>query len=140
MSTEKRSFGFVLLQIGLAVVFVLTGLALVGTRLNFLRVFSTQESGEVLTALSKIFKSANLVVVLAVGIGVLLVISGVLLIVRLFTSTGDFARVIRFVTLIVWIVVTVMVHVLPLVTGGWNPLVFLGLARDLIVIGGLLLI
>lgn len=125
MATAKRSFGLVLIQIALAVIFVIAGLSLLGVNI------ASGEAGEVRSAVAGIFSNGTIVTITCIAIGVLLVASGVFFVIRIFWNPGKIDNLLKIITLIVWCVVAVFTDIL----GGLS---ILGLAKDVLIIGGIL--
>ncbi len=118
MSKEKRGIGLFLIHLALAVYFVLLGLSMV------VKGFPWHSS-----TISAAFGGDTLGLVM----GILLLVCGVFLVIRFFWNPGKVDNIIKLIVVIVWAVAAVMVFM----KNGFNVI---ELAKDVLVIGGLLAI
>lgn len=126
--SSKKNLGLVLIQISLAVIFVLAGLSLLGVKQ-----LGSSEAASIRSALAVIGITGITAQIIGVVIGVLVLLCGAILILRFFWNPGNLDNVLKAIALIVWIVVTVL---LDIICG----FALLPLAKDLLIIGGILAI
>ena len=133
---KSRNLGIVLLRIALACYFFVTGLCLLGLG-------SSSQEFHISKAVHGIFKAdvANIVCPI---LGIVILLCGVLLIIEFFVRTGTFSAVIAVITLLIWLLVTVMLDFFAQGTGILNGLNIslltwlLDFANNLMVIGALI--
>ena len=137
---QPRTWGIFIIQLSLAIYFVVTAiLLLAGQKLG--ASISSQEVSEV----TKIFSNKTLQLVLKIAIAVVLLVYGVALLIKAFgTDLGKLDDVLKIITLIVWIAVTVIALVAYAKTdfksGGSVFHWFLSLAKNGLIIGGIITI
>ena len=129
MSKTKFALGYALVQIALAIIFIVSGLALLGTGSFFTH-------NEIQSAVNQLF-SGDLRKLVTIAVGVVLLACGIMQLVGLVMKNTPAVTVLKMVTLIVWIVVAIMADVL----GGirMDTSWFTKVAYDLLIIGGLLI-
>ncbi len=130
--SSKWSLGVVLTQIALALYLTVTGLFTLGLGGN-------RGSSELTRAVKALLNGdlANLVVIL---LGVVVLVCGILLILRFFWNPGTLDGLFKLITLIAWIVVTVVIDVCGF--GSFHTMWewILSVAGNLLIIGALLLV
>lgn len=134
---QQRTWGVLIIQLALAIYFVITGLCLVAPNLG-----SSISSSEI-EALTKVFNDATVTRIVDIIIGVLLLICGGCFCIKaLFCDLGKFDDVVKYVTLIVWIVVTIvaLIYYLKDFKNGTAMHWFLSLAKNALIVGGILTI
>lgn len=137
---QPRTWGIFIIQLSLAIYFVVTAiLLLAGQKLG--ASISSQEVSEV----AKIFSNKTLQLVLKIAIAVVLLVYGVVLLIKAFgTDLGKLDDVLKIITLIVWIAVTVIALVayakVDFKSGGSVFHWFLSLAKNGLIIGGIVTI
>ena len=133
MSKQKSSLGSVIVQLALAIYLVVTGVCLFGVG----RSISSEEIKGVTSFFKDISPAINIV------IAILLIVCGVIFLLKVFSlDLGKLDDLIKYVTLIVWIVVTVvtlltyMKELSSILALHW----LLVLAKNGLIIGGILCI
>lgn len=128
--TKNAGLGILFIQIALAVLFIFTGLALLLNKGFF-------SANEMSSAIRKIFSNGNVARILEIVLGVLLIVAGVFEVCHILgKGFGSIDDLVGLIVLIAYIVVAVLVDVLRLDLGhsGW----WIDVARDLLIIGGIL--
>lgn len=127
-NNQKRGIGLLLLQIALALYLAVTGLSMLGSGFSIKSIQATK-------AVHHIF-SGNLAGIVAIALGVILLLCGVVLILRMFADTHRLDRLLKFVSLIAWIAIAVIIDIInfPGLSTEWT----LNVAKDLLIIGGLM--
>ncbi len=133
MSKPRSSLGSVIVQLALAIYLVVTGVCLFGVG----RSISSEEIKGVTSFFKDISPAINIV------IAILLIVCGVIFLLKVFSlDLGKLDDLIKYVTLIVWIVVTVvtlityMKELSSILALHW----LLVLAKNGLIIGGILCI
>lgn len=133
MSKQRSSLGSVIVQLALAIYLVVTGVCLFGVG----RSISSEEIKGVTSFFKDISPAINIV------IAILLIVCGVVFLLKVFSlDLGKLDDLIKYVTLIVWIVVTVvtlityMKELSSILALHW----LLVLAKNGLIIGGILCI
>ena len=133
MSRQRNSLGSVIVQLALAIYLVVTGVCLFGVG----RSISSEEIKGVTSFFKDISPAINIV------IAILLIVCGVVFLLKVFSlDLGKLDDLIKYVTLIVWIVVTVvtlltyMKELSSILALHW----LLVLAKNGLIIGGILCI
>lgn len=133
MSKQRSSLGSVIVQLALAIYLVVTGVCLFGVG----RSISSEEIKGVTSFFKDISPAINIV------IAILLIVCGVIFLLKVFSlDLGKLDDLIKYVTLIVWIVVTVvtlityMKELSSILVLHW----LLVLAKNGLIIGGILCI
>ncbi|MBQ1832205.1 MAG: hypothetical protein II563_10540 [Treponema sp.] len=137
MAKQQRTIGVFVLQLALAIYLVVTGLCLVAPTLG--RSISSEE----IRAVAEIFKNPNIGKIISIVVGVVLIVCGVMFAIKaLFTDLGKIDDVFKYVTLIVWIVVTVitLINCFSDFKNGAVMHWLLVLAKNALIIGGILTI
>ncbi len=129
MSKAKFILGYSLQQIALAIIFIVSGLALLGSGSFF-------QTNEIQSAINQLF-AGDLRKLVTIAVGVVLLACGIMQLIGLFMKNTPVTAVLKLVTLVLWIVVAVMADIL----GGikLDTSWFTKVAYDLLIIGGLLL-
>ena len=136
---QPRTWGIFIIQLSLAIYFVVTGILLfAGQKLG--ASISSTEISEVL----KYFKDP-LQLIIKIILAVILIIYGVALIIKAFgTDLGKFDDVLKAITVIVWIIVAVVALISyaksDFSKGGSIFHWFLSLAKNGLIIGGIITI
>lgn len=133
--TSNRGLGALLLRIALAAYFIITGLCMLG-------VGGSIKSSEAGAAIYEIF-SGDLAKVLVIVVAILLLIGGVCIAITIFRDLGAWDNTVMLVITIIWIVVAVVADVFSRSFGVKNldgnaMFWILNVAKDLMIIGGLL--
>lgn len=132
--TSKKSFGLVLVQIALAVLFAVMGLQLLGLRGAFFT-----DAGDVSKAVYHLFGRGDIGNIVKIAVGVVFLIAGVMMIVSFFTATtSSFNKILKLIILVIWIVVAVIKDIIPGITV--NCVWLSNVSYDLLIIGALLAI
>ena len=130
--SSKWSLGVVLTQIALALYLTVTGLFTLGLGGN-------RSSSELTRAVKELLKGdlANVVVIL---LGVVVLVCGIMLILRFFWNPGTLDGLFKLITLIAWIVVTVVIDICGF--GSFHSIWewILSVAGNLLIIGALLVV
>ena len=130
--SSKWSLGVMLTQIALALYLTVTGLFTLGLGGN-------RSSSELTRAVKELLKGdlANVVVIL---LGVVVLVCGIMLILRFFWNPGTLDGLFKLITLIAWIVVTVVIDICGF--GSFHSIWewILSVAGNLLIIGALLVV
>lgn len=130
--SSKWSLGVVLTQVALALYLTVTGLFTLGLGGN-------RSSSELTRAVYKLLNGdlANVVVIL---LGVVVLVCGIMLILRFFWNPGTLDGLFKLITLIAWIVVTVVIDICGF--GSFQSIWewILSVAGNLLIIGALLVV
>ncbi len=135
MAKQQRTWGIFIIQLALAIYFVITGLCLVAPKLG--RNISASE----IEALTRIFNNATVTTIVDMVIGILLLVCGACFCIKAFgMDLGKFDDCVKYITLIVWIVVTVvaLIYYFKDFKNGNAMHWFLSLAKNCLIIGGVL--
>jgi uncharacterized membrane protein YphA (DoxX/SURF4 family) len=135
MAKQQRTLGVFIIQLALAIYFVVTGLCLFG--------IGGSISSDEINALTELFGKAAKV--LDIIIGILLIACGVMFLIKAFgVDLGKLDDIVKYVTLILWIVITVIALIENIgdFSAGNNQWLhwFLVLAKNALIIGGVLTI
>ena len=133
--TSNRGLGALLLRIALAAYFIITGLCMLG-------VGGSMKSSEAGAAIYEIF-SGDLAKVLVIVVAILLLIGGVCIAITIFRDLGAWDNTVMLVITVIWIVVAIVADVFSRSFGVKNldgnaMFWILNVAKDLMIIGGLL--
>lgn len=133
--TSNRGLGALLLRIALAAYFIITGLCMLG-------VGGSIKSSEAGAAIYEIF-SGDLAKVLVIVVAILLLIGGVCIAITIFRDLGAWDNTVMLVITVIWIVVAIVADVFSRSFGVKNldgnaMFWILNVAKDLMIIGGLL--
>ena len=135
--TSNRGLGALLLRIALAAYFIITGLCMLG-------VGGSIKSSEAGAAIYEIF-SGDLAKILVIVVAILLLIGGVCIAITIFRDLGSWDNTIMLIITILWIVIAVVADIFSRSFGvskldGDAMFWILNVAKDLLIIGGLLTI
>ena len=139
MAKQQRTWGVFIIQLSLAIYLVVTGLFLVTSKLGVS--ISSTEVGQLLSVFPGSVKQ-----IFSIILGIILIICGACFLIKaLGKDLGKFGDVFKFVTLIIWIVVTVVALVNYAKDGDFKSTggIFhwlLALAKNGLIIGGIMTI
>ena len=133
--TTNRGLGALFLRIALAAYFIITGLCMLG-------VGGSINSSEAGAAIYEIF-SGDLAKIVAIVIAIVLLIGGVCIAITIFRDLGNWDNTVMLILTVVWIVIAVVADVFSRSFGvnkldGNAMFWILNVAKDLLIIGGLL--
>ena len=133
--TSNRGLGALFLRIALAAYFIITGLCMLG-------VGGSIKSSEAGAAIYEIF-SGDLAKIVAIVIAIVLLIGGVCIAITIFRDLGNWDNTVMLILTVVWIVIAVVADVFSRSFGvnkldGNAMFWILNVAKDLLIIGGLL--
>ncbi|MBD5427208.1 MAG: hypothetical protein HDR38_06645 [Treponema sp.] len=130
--SSKWSLGVMLTQVALALYLTVTGLFTLGLGGN--------RSSSELTRAVKALLNGDLANVVVILLGVVVLVCGIMLILRFFWNPGTLDGLFKLITLIVWIVVTVVIDVCGF--GSFHSIWewILSVAGNLLIIGALLVV
>ena len=136
MATKtNRGLGALLIRIALAAYFIITGLCMLG-------VGGSIKASEAGAAIYEIF-SGDLAKIVAIVVAIVLLIGGVCVLITIFRDLGSWDNTAMLILTIIWIVVAVVADVFSHSFGVRNldgnaMFWILNVAKDLLIIGGLL--
>ena len=136
MATKtNRGLGALLIRIALAAYFIITGLCMLG-------VGGSIKASEAGAAIYEIF-SGDLAKIVAIVVAIVLLIGGVCVLITIFRDLGSWDNTAMLILTIIWIVVAVVADVFSHTFGVRNldgnaMFWILNVAKDLLIIGGLL--
>ena len=136
MAKQQRTIGVFVIQLALAVYLIITGLCLVTP-------LGKSISSEEIRAVANLFNNANLAKVISIVVGVILIACGVMFAIKaLITDLGKVDNLFKYITLIIWIVVTVitLISCFDDFKKGLALHWLLVLAKNALIIGGILTI
>ena len=131
--TSNRGLGALLLRIALAAYFIITGLCMLG-------VGGSIKSSEAGAAIYEIF-SGDLAKILVIVVAILLLIGGVCIAITIFRDLGSWDNTIMLIITVLWIVIAVVADIFSRSFGVSKldgDAMFWNVAKDLLIIGGLL--
>ncbi len=133
--TSNRGLGALFLRIALAAYFIITGLCMLG-------VGGSIKSSEAGAAIYEIF-SGDLAKIVAIVVAIVLLIGGVCIAITIFRDLGNWDNTVMLVLTVIWIVIAVVADVFSRSFGvgkldGNAMFWILNVAKDLLIIGGLL--
>ena len=133
--TSNRGLGALLLRIALAAYFIITGLCMLG-------VGGSIKSSEAGAAIYEIF-SGDLAKILVIVVAILPLIGGVCIAITIFRDLGSWDNTIMLIITVLWIVIAVVADIFSRSFGvskldGDAMFWILNVAKDLLIIGGLL--
>ncbi len=133
--TSNRGLGALFLRIALAAYFIITGLCMLG-------VGGSIKSSEAGAAIYEIF-SGDLAKIVAIVVAIVLLIGGVCIAITIFRDLGSWDNTVMLILTIIWIVIAVVADVFSRSFGvnkldGDAMFWILNVAKDLLIIGGLL--
>ncbi len=133
MAKQQRTWGIFIIQLALAIYFVVTALCLFG--------IGSSISSEEVKALTSLFGSAAKVINIILGI--LLIVCGFCFCIKAIgIDLAKFDDFIKYTTLVLWIIITVAALIFyrtDFSSGNWLHW-FLSLAKNALIIGGILTI
>ena len=137
--TSNRGLGALFLRIALAAYFIITGLCMLG-------VGGSIKSSEAGAAIYEIFSGdlAKIVaIIVAIAVAVILLIGGVCIAITIFRDLGTWDNTVMLILTVIWIVIAVVADVFSRSFGvnkldGSAMFWILNVAKDLLIIGGLL--
>ena len=132
---SNRGLGALFLRIALAAYFIITGLCMLG-------VGGSIKSSEAGAAIYEIF-SGDLAKIVAIIVAIVLLIGGVCIAITIFRDLGSWDNTVMLILTIIWIVIAVVADVFSRSFGvnkldGDAMFWILNVAKDLLIIGGLL--
>ena len=133
--TSNRGLGALFLRIALAAYFIITGLCMLG-------VGGSIKSSEAGAAIYDIF-SGDLAKIVAIVVAIVLLIGGVCIAITIFRDLGNWDNTVMLIITVIWIVIAVVADVFSRSFGvnkldGNAMFWILNVAKDLLIIGGLL--
>ena len=133
--TTNRGLGALFLRIALAAYFIITGLCMLG-------VGGSIKSSEAGAAIYEIF-SGDLAKIVAIIVAIVLLIGGVCIAITIFRDLGNWDNTVMLILTVIWIVIAVVADVFSRSFGvgkldGNAMFWILNVAKDLLIIGGLL--
>ena len=133
--TSNRGLGALFLRIALAAYFIITGLCMLG-------VGGSIKSSEAGAAIYEIF-SGDLAKIVAIVVAIVLLIGGVCIAITIFRDLGSWDNTVMLILTVIWIVIAVVADVFSRSFGvgkldGNAMFWILNVAKDLLIIGGLL--
>ncbi len=133
--TTNRGLGALFLRIALAAYFIITGLCMLG-------VGGSVKASEAGAAIYEIF-SGELAKILVIVVAILLLIGGVCIAITIFRDLGNWDNTVMVILTVLWIVIAVVADVFSKSFGvnkldGNAMFWILNVAKDLLIVGGLL--
>lgn len=132
---SNRGLGALFLRIVLAAYFIITGLCMLG-------VGGSVKASQAGAAIYEIF-SGDLAKIVAIVVAILLLIGGVCIAITIFRDLGNWDNTVMLILTVIWIVIAVVADVFSRSFGvnkldGNAMFWILNVAKDLLIIGGLL--
>ena len=131
-NSQKRGIGILLIQIALALYLAVTGLSMLGAGGTIKSVQATKAVYALL--------HGDAAKIVAIVLGIVLLLCGLLLILRMFIDTRRLDTLFKFVSLLAWIVMAVIIDVLRFDSFGNILEWVLDVGKNLLIIGGLMAI
>ena len=133
--TSNRGLGALFIRIALAAYFIITGLCMLG-------VGGSIKSSEAGAAIYEIF-SGDLAKIVAIIVAIVILIGGVCIAITIFRDLGNWDNTVMLILTVLWIVIAVVADVFSRSFGvnkldGDAMFWILNVAKDLLIIGGLL--
>ena len=133
--TTNRGLGALFLRIALAAYFIITGLCMLG-------VGGSIKSSEAGAAIYEIF-SGDLAKIVAIVVAIVLLVGGVCIAITMCRDLGSWDNTVMLILTIIWVVIAVIADVFSRSFGvnkldGNAMFWILNVAKDLLIIGGLL--
>ena len=133
--TSNRGLGALFLRIALAAYFIITGLCMLG-------VGGSVKASQAGAAIYEIF-SGDLAKIVAIVVAIVLLIGGVCIAITIFRDLGNWDNTAMLILTVLWIVIAVVADVFSRSFGvnkldGNAMFWILNVAKDLLIIGGLL--
>ena len=136
MATKtNKGLGALLLRIALAAYFIITGLCMLG-------VGGSVKASEAGAAIYEIF-SGDLAKIVAIVVAIVLLVGGVCIAITIFLDLGNWDNTVMLIITVIWIIIAVVADVFSRSFGvnkldGNAMFWILNVAKDLLIIGGLL--
>ncbi len=136
-TTSNRGIGALFIRIALATYFIITGLCI-------LDVGSSVMSSQAGAAIYKIF-SGDLAKIIGIIIAILFIIGGVCIAITIFRDLGNWDNTVMIILAVLWIAIAIIADIFTKKFGVGNlendaMFWILNVAKDLLIIGGLLAI
>ena len=133
--TTNRGLGALFIRIALAAYFIITGLCMLG-------VGGSVKASQAGAAIYEIF-SGDLAKIVAIVVAILLLIGGVCIAITIFRDLGNWDNTAMIILTVIWIVIAIVADVFSRSFGvskldGNAMFWILNVAKDLLIIGGLL--
>ena len=133
--TSNRGLGALLIRIALAAYFIITGLCMLG-------VGGSIKSSEAGAAIYEIF-SGDLAKILVIVVAIVILLGGICVLITIFRDLGSWDNTAMLILTIIWIVIAVVADIFSRSFGVKNldgnaMFWILNVAKDLLIIGGLL--
>lgn len=133
--TTNRGLGALLIRIALAAYFIITGLCMLG-------VGGSIKSSEAGAAIYEIF-SGDLAKILVIVVAIVILLGGICVLITIFRDLGSWDNTAMLILTIIWIVIAVVADIFSRSFGVKNldgnaMFWILNVAKDLLIIGGLL--
>ncbi len=133
--TSNRGLGALFIRIALAAYFIITGLCMLG-------VGGSVKASQAGAAIYEIF-SGDLAKIVAIFVAIILLLGGICIAVTIFRDLGNFDNTIMIVLTVIWVIIAVVADVFSKSFGvnkldGNAMFWILNVAKDLLIIGGLL--
>ena len=133
--TSNRGLGALFLRIALACYFIITGLCMLG-------VGGSVKASQAGAAIYEIF-SGDLAKIVAIIVAIVLLIGGVCIAITIFRDLGNWDNTVMLILTVIWIIIAVVADVFSRSFGvgkldGDAMFWILNVAKDLLIIGGLL--
>ena len=133
--TTNRGLGALLIRIALAAYFIITGLCMLG-------VGGSIKSSEAGAAIYEIF-SGDLAKILVIVVAIVILLGGICVLITIFRDLGNWDNTAMLILTIIWIVIAVVADIFSRSFGVKNldgnaMFWILNVAKDLLIIGGLL--
>ncbi len=133
--STNRGLGALFIRIALAAYFIITGLCMLG-------VGGSVKASQAGAAIYEIF-SGDLAKIVAIVVAILLLIGGVCIAITIFRDLGNWDNTVMLILTVIWIVIAVVADVFSRSFGvskldGNAMFWILNVAKDLLIIGGLL--
>lgn len=133
--TTNRGLGALFLRIALAAYFIITGLCMLG-------VGGSVKASQAGAAVYEIFKG-DLAKIIAIVVAIVILIGGVCVAITIFRDLGNFDNTAMLILTVLWIIIAVVADVFTSSFGvskldGNAMFWILNVAKDLLIIGGLL--
>ena len=133
--TTNRGLGALFIRIALAAYFIITGLCMLG-------VGGSVKASQAGAAIYEIF-SGDLAKIIGIIIAILFIIGGVCIAITIFRDLGNWDNTVMIILTVIWVVIAVVADVFSRSFGvnkldGNAMFWILNVAKDLLIIGGLL--
>ena len=133
--TSNRGLGALLLRIALAAYFIITGLCMLG-------VGGSIKASEAGAAIYEIF-SGDIAKIVAIVVAIILLLGGICIAITIFRDLGNWDNTAMIILTVIWVIVAIVADVFSRSYGvskldGEAMFWILNVAKDLLIIGGLL--